>query len=87
MNQTQSQFNQAVGAVTVDSEVVLARNEYPTLKERLDAELADIENIQLPLKANKLQEAWITPTLSNGYTSHPSYPEVAYRKNDRSRKG
>lgn len=39
--ETQSQFNQAVGAVTVDSEVVLARDGKTTLKERLDNEKED----------------------------------------------
>lgn len=35
----------------------------------VNAQLADIENVHLPLKANKEQEAWITPTLLNGWTA------------------
>lgn len=52
LEQTQQQFNQAVGAVTEDSEVVLARNEYPTLKERLDGEW---DNVNAQLAGNTQQ--------------------------------
>ena len=33
-------------------------------------------------KANKAQEAWITPTLLNGWVQHTSFENVAYMKDD-----
>lgn len=71
--QTQKEFDTAVGAVTVDSEVVLARGDETTLDSRLNK----IESE----KANKKQEEWITPTLLNGIESNAGNP-VQYMKDE-----
>lgn len=70
LEQTQAQFNQAVGAVTEDSEVVLARNEHPTLKERLDGEWDNV-NAQLAEKVKnfKIKNEVVNGDFSQGLTS------------------
>lgn len=45
------------------------------------SQLAEIENVQLPLKANKIQENWITPTLINNW-SLALNGDVAYYKDN-----
>lgn len=69
LDHTQQQFNQAVGAVTEDSEVVLARSEYTTLKERLDAEKAEFSaHMAEKLQNFKLKNEVVNGDFSNGVT-------------------
>lgn len=81
--QTQKNFDTAVGAVTVDSEVVLARGDKTTLGVRLGETDGRISKLETE-KANKKQEAWITPTLINGWVSESSeeFSQVGYMKDE-----
>lgn len=66
--ETQTQFQQVIANATVDSEVINARGGKVNLDTRLNDDKTEILG-QLAEKANKAQEAWITPTLLNGYTA------------------
>ena len=67
--ETQSQFDNAVGAITADSEVVLARDGKTTLKERLDNEKEDFIQHKLDYTeylASELGQEHIRRKLPNG---------------------
>lgn len=70
--QTQQQFNQAVGAVTEDSEVVLARSEYTTLKERLDAEKAEFSAHKEDYTTQRQQDNLKIATVEKGLNDYKS---------------
>lgn len=62
----------------------LSTEDYTTGEKAKVANLPLNTNAQLAEKANKVQEAWITPTLQNGYTVFNTWA-VKYRKDSMGR--
>lgn len=81
--QTKRDFDIAVNSLTVDSEVKLSRKSDTKSKEftTLDLRLEEIETDN-KLKANKVQENWIIPTLLNGWVTYSVDNVLRYRKDE-----